>query len=74
MRRSLPFGECSAGAPVGSGAAGCILLAEGTARGVEPRLHEVLSGRSAGHDQVVFTADRVLTLNRMPLMTRGQYA
>ncbi|GAA2351075.1 sensor histidine kinase [Streptomyces carpaticus] len=42
--------------------------------GVEPRLHEVLSGRSAGHDQVVFTADRVLTLNRMPLMTRGQYA
>ncbi|WP_103531408.1 sensor histidine kinase [Streptomyces sp. SM11] len=36
---------------------------------VEPRLHDVLTGRVKGRDQVVITGDRILTLNRMPLVT-----
>lgn len=39
---------------------------------VEPRLHDVLDGRVQGRDVVVVTGDRMLTLNRMPLVTRGQ--
>ncbi|MBB1243396.1 sensor histidine kinase [Streptomyces durbertensis] len=42
--------------------------------GVEPRLHDVLTGRVRGRDQVVVTGDRLLTLNRMPLVTRGATA
>ncbi|MBB1255673.1 ATP-binding protein [Streptomyces alkaliterrae] len=42
--------------------------------GVEPRLHDVLTGRVRGRDQVVVTGDRMLTLNRMPLVTRGATA
>ncbi|SOD61368.1 Sensor histidine kinase regulating citrate/malate metabolism [Streptomyces zhaozhouensis] len=41
---------------------------------VEAGLHDVLTGRTSGHDQVVFTGERVLTLNRRPLVTRGQSA
>ncbi|GAA3882529.1 sensor histidine kinase [Streptomyces sedi] len=44
---------------------------------VEAGLHDVLTGRTTGHDQhdqVVFTGERVLTLNRRPLVTRGQSA
>ncbi|MDT0446504.1 sensor histidine kinase [Streptomyces johnsoniae] len=41
---------------------------------VEPRLHDVLAGRVSGRDQVVFTGERILTLNRMPLVTGGQPA
>ncbi|MDK1476794.1 sensor histidine kinase [Streptomyces sp. 549] len=37
--------------------------------GLEPLLHDVLSGRVQGRDQVVVTGDRMLTLNRMPLLT-----
>jgi two-component system, CitB family, sensor kinase len=39
--------------------------------GIEPRLHDVLTGHVQGRDQVVITGDRMLTLNRMPLVTRG---
>lgn len=39
--------------------------------GVEPRLHDVLTGRVRGRDQVVVTGDRMLTLNRMPLVTKA---
>ncbi|UGY94628.1 ATP-binding protein [Streptomyces gobiensis] len=39
--------------------------------GIEPRLHDVLTGRVRGRDQVVVTGDRMITLNRMPLVTRG---
>ncbi|MFI1953904.1 ATP-binding protein [Streptomyces xinghaiensis] len=39
---------------------------------VEPRLHDVLTGRVQGRDQVVFTGDRMVTLNRMPLLTHGR--
>ncbi len=41
---------------------------------VEPRLHDVLAGRVSRRDQVVFTGERILTLNRMPLVTGGQPA
>ncbi|TDC61870.1 sensor histidine kinase, partial [Streptomyces hainanensis] len=41
---------------------------------VTGRLHDVLTGRATGRDQVVFTGERVLTVNRMPLVTRGQPA
>ncbi|MEV1008839.1 sensor histidine kinase [Streptomyces sp. NPDC049881] len=41
--------------------------------GVDPVLREALTGGAgAVRDQVVVTADRVLTLNRMPLDTPGQ--
>ncbi|WP_049579940.1 sensor histidine kinase [Streptomyces sp. SBT349] len=40
--------------------------------GVEEVVRDALTGRTHGRDQVVFTADRVLTLNRMPLVTHGQ--
>ncbi|MBQ0987863.1 sensor histidine kinase [Streptomyces sp. F63] len=42
--------------------------------GVETRLHDVLTGRVQGRDQIVFTGDRMVTLNRMPLVTRGRTA
>ncbi|NJQ00728.1 sensor histidine kinase [Streptomyces sp. PLAI1-29] len=42
--------------------------------GVEPRLHDVLTGRVRGRDQVVVTGDRMVSLNRMPLITRGRTA
>ena len=42
--------------------------------GVEPRLLDVLTGRDAGQDAVVFVGDRILTLNRMPVAVRGVQA
>ncbi|MHC0431197.1 sensor histidine kinase [Streptomyces sp. O3] len=38
---------------------------------VDPALHDVLAGRVRGVDQVVIAGDRMLTLNRMPLVTRA---
>jgi sensor histidine kinase regulating citrate/malate metabolism len=43
-----------------------------TELGVDSVLRDALTGRTRGRDQVVVTRDRVLTLNRMPLVTRGQ--
>ncbi|MFP3988382.1 sensor histidine kinase [Streptomyces sp. E11-3] len=37
---------------------------------VDPALHDVLTGRVQGVDQVVIAGDRMLTLNRMPLVTK----
>jgi sensor histidine kinase regulating citrate/malate metabolism len=42
--------------------------------GVEARLLDVLTGRDAGQDAVVFVGDRILTLNRMPVSVRGARA
>jgi sensor histidine kinase regulating citrate/malate metabolism len=39
--------------------------------GIEPPLHDVLTGRVGGLDRVVITGDRMLTLNRMPLVTKA---
>ena len=38
---------------------------------LEPRLVDVLTGREPQRDAVVFVADRILTLNRMPVSVRG---
>jgi sensor histidine kinase regulating citrate/malate metabolism len=38
---------------------------------VDPRLYDVLTGAAEGADQLVLIDDRVLTLNRMPMSTRG---
>jgi two-component system, CitB family, sensor kinase len=40
--------------------------------GIDQRLYDVLSGRAEGQDQIVLLGDRVLTLNRMPIATRGR--
>ncbi len=40
--------------------------------GCDRRLVDVLTGVSAGQDQVVVTGDRVLTLNRRPISLRGR--
>ena len=40
--------------------------------GVEPPLLDVLSGRLQGRDQVVLVGERILTLNRMPVLVRGR--
>ncbi|GAB3109739.1 ATP-binding protein [Streptomyces calidiresistens] len=39
---------------------------------VEPRLYDVLTGRATGRDQLVIAGERMLTLNRMPLITRDR--
>jgi two-component system, CitB family, sensor kinase len=41
-------------------------------QGLEPALLDVLTGRSAGVDQVVLSDDRVLVLNRQPVVMRGR--
>lgn len=38
---------------------------------LEPRLVDVLTGRDARPDAVVFAGERILTLNRMPVSVRG---
>ena len=40
--------------------------------GLEPALLDVLTGRSAGLDQVVLNDDRVVVLNRQPVVMRGR--
>jgi two-component system, CitB family, sensor kinase len=40
--------------------------------GVDRRLYEVLTGQTEGQDQVVLLGERVLTLNRMPVASRGR--
>ncbi|HEU4426344.1 MAG TPA: sensor histidine kinase [Pilimelia sp.] len=40
----------------------------------EPGVLDVLTGRVVGHDQVVLRGDRVLVLNRMPVLVRGRRA
>jgi two-component system, CitB family, sensor kinase len=40
--------------------------------GVDRRLYEVLTGRTEGQDQLVLLGERVLTLNRMPVASRGR--
>jgi two-component system, CitB family, sensor kinase len=40
--------------------------------GVDRRLYEVLSGRTEGQDQIVLLGERVLTLSRMPVASRGR--
>ena len=42
--------------------------------GLEPALLDVLTGRSAGVDQVVLSDDRVVVLNRQPVVMRGRDA
>ena len=44
-----------------------------TELGVEARLLDVLTGRDPGRDAVVFVANRILTLNRMPVSVRGAH-
>jgi len=39
---------------------------------MEPRLRDVLTGRVTGVDQIVLSDDRVLVLNRRPVMVRGR--
>jgi len=39
--------------------------------GVEGRLHDVLTGRSQGQDQIVLLDERVLILNRVAISSRG---
>ncbi|MCA2211859.1 sensor histidine kinase [Jidongwangia harbinensis] len=41
-------------------------------QGLEPPLLDVLTGRSAGADQVVLSDDRVVVLNRQPVVMRGR--
>jgi two-component system, CitB family, sensor kinase len=41
-------------------------------QGLEPGVLDVLTGRIAGADQVVLRDDRVLVLNRMPVIVRGR--
>ena len=43
-------------------------------QGFEPALLDVLTGRSAGVDQVVLSDDRVVVLNRQPVVLRGRAA
>jgi two-component system CitB family sensor kinase len=43
-------------------------------QGFEPALLDVLTGRSAGVDQVVLSDDRVVVLNRQPVVMRGRAA
>ncbi|WP_156723142.1 ATP-binding protein [Streptomyces apocyni] len=38
---------------------------------VDPALHDVLTGRVGGADQVVIAGDRMLTVNRMPLVAKA---
>ena len=40
--------------------------------GVDRRLYEVLTGRTEGQDQIVLLGERVLTLNRAPVASRGK--
>ncbi|WP_233515029.1 sensor histidine kinase [Marinitenerispora sediminis] len=40
--------------------------------GLPERLHEVLAGGGEGVEQVVLLEDRVITLNRMPMTSRGE--
>jgi two-component system, CitB family, sensor kinase len=40
--------------------------------GVDRRLYEVLTGQTEGRDQLVLLGERVLTLNRMPVASRGR--
>ena len=40
--------------------------------GVDRRLHEVLSGKTQGQDQIVLLGERVLILNRVPVSSRGR--
>ncbi|MEV6494608.1 ATP-binding protein [Actinoplanes sp. NPDC051633] len=40
--------------------------------GLDPALLDVLTGRSAGVDQVVLNDDRVVVLNRQPVVMRGR--
>jgi two-component system, CitB family, sensor kinase len=40
--------------------------------GVDGRLHDVLTGRSQGQDQLVLLDERVLILNRVPISSRGR--
>jgi two-component system, CitB family, sensor kinase len=40
--------------------------------GVDRRLYEVLTGQTEGQDQIVLLGERVLTLNRMPVASRGR--
>jgi sensor histidine kinase regulating citrate/malate metabolism len=40
--------------------------------GVGGRLHEVLTGQTEGQDQIVLLGERVLTLNRAPVASRGR--
>ncbi|MDV6012997.1 sensor histidine kinase [Haloechinothrix sp. LS1_15] len=41
---------------------------------IDPALHQVLTGTTSGRDQVVTMGDRLVTLNRMPLVTGGKAA
>ena len=43
-------------------------------QGFEPALLDVLTGRSEGVDQVVLSDDRVVVLNRQPVVMRGRAA
>jgi two-component system, CitB family, sensor kinase len=40
--------------------------------GVDRRLYEVLTGQTEGQDQIVLLGERVLTLNRAPISSRGK--
>ncbi|MGH2813721.1 MAG: sensor histidine kinase, partial [Actinomycetota bacterium] len=40
--------------------------------GVGGRLHEVLSGKAKGQDQIVLLGERILVLNRVPVSSRGR--
>jgi two-component system, CitB family, sensor kinase len=40
--------------------------------GVDGRLYEVLTGQTEGPDQIVLLSERVLTLNRQPVASRGR--
>jgi two-component system, CitB family, sensor kinase len=40
--------------------------------GVDRRLYEVLTGQTEGQDQIVLLGERVLTLNRVPVASRGK--
>jgi two-component system, CitB family, sensor kinase len=40
--------------------------------GVDGRLHDVLTGRSQGQDQIVLLDERVLILNRVPISSRSR--
>jgi two-component system CitB family sensor kinase len=40
--------------------------------GVDRRLYEVLTGQTEGQDQIVLLGERVLTLNRAPVASRGK--
>lgn len=42
--------------------------------GVDPALRDVLTGQVSGRDLVVIVGERILTLNRMPVVVRGHAA